>query len=128
MKLDDLNFKTILINIYINRLNTNQCHINSSVEQIEKTLRQARIYSDELCLLKILKERVDQKTKKVQTKISKIYGRQYNKNFTENSAEFSSIDKDQLKSFILKNDFKEHSYISFENIIAEEYVKKYQKI
>lgn len=96
------------------------------MEQIEKRLREGKIYEEELVLLKVLKERVDSKYSVIKGNITRDQNRhQYKRKEAPTSGTWKGIDVDKVKKYISENEFPKPEFGSVENKIAESFFEKY---
>lgn len=124
MELEKINIKEVLITIKHRILSAQQVYFNT--EEIERRLRQAKIYDDELVLLRIFKERVEHKTNMISGEIKKNGARRYDRT-DESSETFKKIPIDKVKNFIRQNDFTQSKYSTIEQVIGDLFYDKFLK-
>ncbi len=103
-------------------------YIDYDAEQLEKKLRSGNIYSDEIVLLNILRERVNSKMSVINARITRNQNRKnYGKPFKENH--FKDIDVNKLRRFIASNEFQQpdRMWITLEDSIADKFFDLYMK-
>jgi len=128
MELEKISLKEVLITVKYCIESAKHVYVGSRINELEYILSRSKATSDELVLLRIIKERLERNNALVDGTIKKVQALHYNNRVKENSSYFKGIDNAKLKRFIKENDFEKPQFGNIEMEIGERYFKAFHNI